>query len=269
MDYVESAGLTDVGLKRKENQDALLIDDGLGLYMVSDGMGGHQAGEVASRLTIEAIIDVIGHHTFGSLEAADTSQSLSRHANLLIHAISAANQKVYQAARENAVYQGMGATVSAVLFTEKTFIAANVGDSPIYLIHKGRIEKLSVAHTLVAEHAAAEPKGKTQLSPSYRHVLTRAVGTRETVQSDVCELQRFPGDILVIGSDGLSNRVEMEEIRQIAQQFVPTEACRRLIDLANQRGGDDNVTVIVIKTPPKPSFLISIIKRFNQLLWRD
>lgn len=268
MDYVESAGLTDVGRIRKENQDALLMDDGLGLYVVSDGMGGHRAGEVASRLTIEAILDVIGHHAV-SVPEADTDQSLSQHANLLIQAISAANQKVYQAARDNTAYLGMGATVSAILFSPKTFIAANVGDSPIYLIHKGRIERLSVPHTLVAEHAAADPKGKTPLSANFRHVLTRAVGTRETVQSDVCELQRFPEDILVIGSDGLSNRVEMEEIRQIAQQFASHEACRRLIDLANQRGGEDNVTVIVIKIPPKQSLLIRIVNRFNQLFWRD
>ena len=268
MNDIESAGLTDVGLKRKENQDALLIDDGLGLYVVSDGMGGHRAGEVASRLTVEAIRNIIDNPSLETLNA-DNDESLSQHANLLIQAVSIANQTVYQAAQDNAAYQGMGATVSAVLFTEKTFIAANVGDSPIYLIHKGKIEQLSVPHTLVAEHAAADPANKTPLAANFKHVLTRAVGTRKTVQADVCELQQFPGDILVIGSDGLSNRVEMEEIRQIARQFVPNEACRRLVDLANQRGGEDNVTAVVIKTPPKQSLFIKIVSRFNQLLWRE
>lgn len=268
MDKVESAGLTDVGLKRKENQDALLIDEGLGLYVVSDGMGGHRAGEVASRLVVEAMQEIMTDPLIGVADD-DMDQSLSWKANMLIHAISVANQQVYQSARSNASHQGMGATVSAVMLTEKSLIAANVGDSPIYLIQKGRIERLSVPHTLMDEHAAADPEGKSSLAASFKHVLTRAVGTRETVQADLCELQRFPGDILVIGSDGLSNRVDPEEICHIARRFTPSEACSRMVDLANQRGGEDNITVIVVKTQPKQSLLRRLVYRFNHLIWRE
>jgi PPM family protein phosphatase len=266
---VESAGLTDVGRKRKENQDAFFIDDQMGLYVVSDGMGGHRAGEVASRLVVEAVRDVITGKQQMPLADEDTDPALSVNANFLLCAVRAANQEVFSAAGSNASFNGMGATVSVVLLSEKTFVAANVGDSPIFLVHNGGMERLSVPHTLVAEQAASDPEGKTPLDPKFRHVLTRAVGTNETVLADTCEVQRFSEDIIVICSDGLSNKVTPDEICQRVRQETPAGACRLLVELANQRGGEDNITVVVIKSAPARSRIRKFVKRFTHLFERE
>lgn len=266
---VESAGLTDVGRKRKENEDAFFIDDPIGLYVVSDGMGGHRAGEVASRLVVEVVRDVIAGQKKMPPEDENTDPAVSVNANLLLSAIRAANQAVFAAAAGNALFNGMGATVSAVFLSDETLVVANVGDSPVYLVHKGSMERLSVPHTLLAEHVASDPEGKTILDPKFRHVLTRAVGTHETVLADACEIQRFAEDILVICSDGLSNSVTPDEILRIVQQETPAVACRQLVDLANQRGGEDNITVVVIKSAPARFRIRRFLKRFTHLFWRE
>jgi protein phosphatase len=129
------------------------------------------------------------------------------------------------------------------------------------------MERLSIPHTLVAEHDALDPEGKTPLDPKFRHVLTRAVGTHETVLADACEIQRFPGDILVLCSDGLSNTVTPDEICQRVQEETPAAACRQLVELANQRGGEDNITVVVIKNAPARSRLSQFLYRFSQFFW--
>lgn len=269
MSIVESAGLTDIGKKRKENQDALFMDDLMGLYVVSDGMGGHRAGEVASRMVVEGMRDVVAGKKKPSPDDGNSSPGLSENANLLLAAIQVANREVYAAASGNASYQGMGATVSAVLFTAESLVAANVGDSPIYLIHSGKMESLYVPHTLVAEHAAIDPEGVMPLNPNFKHVLTRAVGTHDSVLPDSCEIQWFPGDMVVICSDGLSNLVTTEEICRFVQRETPVSACRRLVDLANERGGDDNITVVVVKRGPVRSRIRQIVKWVTGLFWRE
>ena len=147
----------------------------------------------------------------------------------------------------NNSYRGMGSTVSAVYFTDSTLIAANVGDSPIYLVRDGKIKLLSVPHTLVAEQAAYLTENTEKLGLEFRHVLTRAVGTEKSVTADIYEIQCFKDDILVISSDGLSDKASPEEILELADNDGPETACQKLVKLANDRGGDDNVTVIVIK----------------------
>ncbi|MFH0726305.1 MAG: protein phosphatase 2C domain-containing protein [Pseudomonadota bacterium] len=269
MTHVESAGLTDVGRKRKENEDAFFIDDRTGLYVVSDGMGGHLAGEVASRLVVAAVRDVITGQRRMPREDENADSALSGSANLLLYAIRIANEEVFSAASGNESFKGMGATLSAVLLSGETLVAANVGDSPIYLVHKGVMERLSIPHTLAAEHAALDPEGKTPLDPKFRHVLTRAVGTHETVLADACEIQRCSGDILVICSDGLSNTVTPDEICRRVREEAPAAACRQLVELANQRGGEDNITVIVIKSTPERSRIRHFVKRFTHFFWRN
>jgi protein phosphatase len=249
MIVVDSAGITDVGRKRKGNEDALLLDDGLRLYVVADGMGGHQAGEVASMLVVETIRDHMkrleGHIDVGEL--ADYDEILSKEARRLLSSIHMANRGVHQASHSKEVYRGMGSTVSAVYFSDETLMAANVGDSPIYLAQDGSIELLSVPHTVMAEQAALDPEGAERLGKQFKHMLTRAIGIEETVKADICEIECFRGDILVISSDGLSDKVSPEEILGVVNKEQPDKACRLLVDLANERGGDDNVTVIVLK----------------------
>lgn len=245
---IESTGITDIGRKRKGNEDALLVDDELGLYIVADGMGGHRAGEVASKLVVESIRDYMKRFKDGEEveELEDTDLSLSKAANRILAGINLSNRVVHEIARSKNAYQGMGSTVSVLYFNAQTIIAANVGDSPIYLVHNGDIELLSVPHTVMNEQAAIDPEGAKQLGGEFKHMLTRAMGTEATVKASVCEIPYFKDDILVISSDGLSDLVSSEEILEIVTKDRPEIACQALVDLANSRGGTDNITVIVI-----------------------
>ena len=246
---VESAGITDKGKKRQANEDALFLEDSMGLYVVADGMGGHLAGEVASRMVVE----IIGDYIKGCQENAGTekpiycNETLSKEANRLLSGIHVSNKAVHEAARDNKSYHGMGSTVAAVYFSDGTFIAANVGDSPIYLIRDGQIKLLSVPHTVIAEQTALDPANAEKLGMEFRHVLTRAMGTEESVRADIYEVECFRDDILVISTDGLSDKASPEEIKALVDGNGSDAACRRLVDLANHRGGDDNITAIVLK----------------------
>ena len=249
MIVIESAGITDRGKKRQGNEDALFLEDTLGLYVVADGMGGHLAGEVASRLVVETIRDYIKSCTEDAVDENLTycDEILSKEASRLLSGIHLSNKVVHEAARGNSSYRGMGSTIAAVYFTEGTLIAANVGDSPIYLIRDGHVKLLSVPHTVLAEQAALNPENAEKLGMEFRHVLTRAMGTEESVKADIYEIICFKDDILVISSDGLSDKASPEEIQQLVDGKGSDAACRRLVDLANGRGGDDNITAIVLK----------------------
>jgi protein phosphatase len=248
MILIESAGLTDVGKKRKGNEDALFLDDTLGLYVVADGMGGHRAGEIASQLVVKTISEYIQQSKKnGNAGKIMPNRTLSLEANQLLTGIRLSNQVVHEASLGNEACRGMGSTVSAVYFTEGTLIAANVGDSPIYLIRDGKIKLLSVMHTVLAEQAALDPDNADKLGLEFRHVLTRAMGTEDSVNADIYEIQCFKDDILVISSDGLSDKASPEEILKLVNQNGLETACQRLVQLANDRGGDDNVTTIVLK----------------------
>ena len=270
MIVIESAGITDRGKKRQANEDSLFLEDSLGLYVVADGMGGHLAGEVASRLVVDTIGDYIknGGENTGEKSPLNGDENLSPEANRLLSGIHLSNKVVHETARSNSSYRGMGSTVSAVYFTDGTFIAANVGDSPIYLIRDGNIKLLSVPHTVIAEQTALDPENAARLGMEFRHVLTRAMGTEKSVKADIYEVQCFKDDILVISSDGLSDKASPEEIQQLVADNGSDTACRRLVDLANERGGDDNITAIVLKvktvkdTPMKLKRLAAMAKRF-------
>lgn len=251
MIMVESAGQTDVGLKRKGNEDSLFIDDDLKLYVVADGMGGHLAGEVASNMVVREIAERIrGYRQNGDSPqemVENPDKSLSDDANALAASIRMANWSVHKAANAEKSYRGMGSTVSSLFLTAETLIAANVGDSPIYLIRNGEIETLSVTHTVMAEQMAMDDTIDARYSQAYGHMLTRAMGVEDAVEADICELPFFRGDIVVIASDGLTNKVSPVEIKQVVTAKKPSQACRMLIDMANERGGEDNITVVVLK----------------------
>lgn len=249
---IESAGITDVGQKRPHNEDALLLDDQLRLFVVADGMGGHQAGEVASALVIGTLQEEMREfEARASKGLFQTDETLSPGANHLLAAICKANSEVYALAQRKTQCRGMGSTLAAVLATEETLIAANVGDSPIFLIHAGAIERLSVVHNVITEQTAMDPNAGQRIAPKYHRMLTRGMGIAETVQPDLCEIQLFADDRVVIGSDGLSEKVSPEEIMAAVDRHAPARACQELVALANRRGGEDNITVIVLKfTPP-------------------
>ena len=249
MATIQSAGITDVGKKRKGNEDSLFFSDAMGFYVVSDGMGGHKAGEVASQMVVEALQEHM-QKAKGESKADDMTyadETLSKEANHLVAGIHQANQAVHQRSQSSSDYQGMGATVSAVYLTDGTLIVSNVGDSPIYLIREGVIETISVLHTWTAAHAALAPEGSKPLGKQFQHMLTQAMGVDGVVKPDTREIPMLKGDIVVICSDGLSDNVSPEEIRDIVLKEQPLQACQTLVDLSNEIRGHDNITVIVLK----------------------
>jgi protein phosphatase len=246
---IESAGITDIGRRREQNEDSLFIDDGMGLYVVADGMGGHKAGEVASKLVVETIRDYLKQNqSDGQVEdLTKVDPSLSKEARQLLAGIHLSNRIVHQTSLSNEAYKGMGSTVSAVFFTKKTFIVANVGDSLIYLIRDAKIELISVPHTLIAEQTELDPENAELLWGDFKHVLTRAMGVDKSVKADINEVPFFKNDILVISSDGLTDKASPEEILELVYNRRSDRACQGLVDLANSRGGDDNITAIVLR----------------------
>lgn len=272
MVIVESAGISDVGKKRNQNEDSLFFDDNMGLYIVADGMGGHLAGEVASQLVVDTMRDSIKRCKANQEtdELAYIDDSLSKEANHLLTSIRLSNQVVHKASLQDDSFRGMGSTVSAAYLTDDSIVVANVGDSPIFLIRNGKIELLSVLHTVFAEQMARDPEYADLMGNEFKHVLTRAMGVDESVQAHIHEISCYKNDILVISSDGLSDKASPEEILRVVKNNNSNKACQQLVDLANERGGDDNVTAIILKVKTVKnahrgfkSFLFSLFKKLG------
>ncbi|CAB5099634.1 Protein serine/threonine phosphatase PrpC, regulation of stationary phase [Olavius algarvensis associated proteobacterium Delta 3] len=246
---IQSAGITDVGRKRKGNEDAYHLDNDLRLFIVADGMGGHAAGEVASRLVVDSVVDFMTkfHAHPARNELPTSATELSPSANLLLNAVHMANRVVHQNAQQKPAYKGMGSTVSAVYLADDSLIAVNVGDSPIYLVQDQSIRSISVPHTMLAEYEDLHPEGNHQLAAHLKHVLTRAMGLRESVTPDVSEVSLSNDAIVVICSDGLSDKVPPDEICSVVTREPPSHAGSTLVGMANNRGGEDNITIIIAR----------------------
>lgn len=264
---IESSGITDIGRRRERNEDSLFYDDGMGLYVVADGMGGHNAGEVASQLVVDTIRDYLNQNSDPDpvQDPTKADGKLSKDARRLLAGIHLSNHVVHQAALQNEDYKGMGSTVSVVYLTDRTFIVANVGDSPVYLIRDGKIKLLSVPHTLVAEQAELDPENAELLWNDFKHVLTRAMGVDKSVKADIKEMPFFRNDILVISSDGLTDKATPEEILELVDNQRSNLACQKLVDLANARGGEDNITAIVLRIKSEVKNNRSLSARFKNI----
>jgi protein phosphatase len=236
---LDAAARSDVGLRRSANEDSYALAASLGLYLVADGMGGHVAGQVASQLaaksTVEALQDI-----------HDSDASLTEK---LRYCVAWANRSIFDTAEVKPDLAGMGTTLVAVLAGSGRLALAHVGDSRAYLVRGGRIRQLTDDHSLVAELVR-----RRELSPDaaqdhpHRHVLTRALGVRRRVDADLAELTPTAGDVLVLCSDGLTNHVADAEVAAlVSSETVLDEVCARLVDLANARGGEDNITVALIR----------------------
>ncbi len=243
---VQAAGLSDTGKIRKANEDRFLLNPSLGLYVVADGMGGHRGGEVASQMAVEVIGTYLATPPADPPEVRGTDAVAA--SQRLRQGIVLANRTIFEQSTANEAYRGMGTTISALYLIGDTLITANVGDSPIYLVRKGTITDLYTPHTLLHE---GSPKALSRYpSSSLAHILTRALGVRQTVRMDLTQTQCTRGDIVVICSDGLSGKATRTEINDIVRRESPAAACEILVDLANRRGGEDNITVIVAKLLP-------------------
>jgi protein phosphatase len=242
-------GLTDVGRKRTSNEDAFFLDDRLGLYVVADGMGGHAAGEVASQEAVETVFGMVKRGISDLHELVDpVSPEDSRAAcRLMESSVQGATYMVFSMAELDREKSGMGTTISAMLILGDYAITAQVGDSRIYRIHEGRVEQLTEDHTLIAwqiRQGLITPQ-EAKRSP-HRNVITRAVGNREYVQVDTRLVPMKPGDRFLLCSDGLHGYLHDQDIPPVIE-LGGEAAAKRFIELANDRGGKDNITAILVE----------------------
>ncbi|MFN0061394.1 MAG: Stp1/IreP family PP2C-type Ser/Thr phosphatase [Myxococcaceae bacterium] len=248
---VLSAGLTDVGRKRTHNEDSFLIDDAMQVYVVADGMGGHAGGGTASKIAVETIDKELR----AIREAPDNP--FTRHRPLqesqvpeaVRTAVERACAAIFHAARGDPELSGMGTTVISLVIADDAAFFAHVGDSRAYLVRGDLIQQISEDHSLVNEQIKAGMLTPEEAKHSrYKNIITRSVGFEEEVQVDVMGLLAEPGDTFVLCSDGLANMIEDGELLDIVQKHTLSEIPKKLVELANNRGGDDNITVIVVQT---------------------
>jgi serine/threonine protein phosphatase PrpC len=236
--------MSDVGRCRKVNQDMFLLDDALGLYAIADGMGGHAAGEVASDLAITALA-----HSLRGREEERSSWTPAEAGDLLRQALNDGNRKICESVLSRAEWRGMGTTMVALVLADERAIIAHVGDSRAYLLRNGELRQLTSDHSWVNEQVKLGllTREQAQRHPM-RNIVTRALGNQPEVEVDLSEESIRPGDIFTLCSDGLSGMLDDAEIHEILQEHgaVPQAACRELVDRANARGGEDNITVIVM-----------------------
>lgn len=243
--------LTDVGRKRKGNEDSVFVNPEQNLFVVADGMGGHAAGEVASRVAVEAI------NEFVCLTSGDEDitwpfgldENVSFDGNRLKSAIQYANRKVLEATRERKEYLGMATTVVAVLVDGRSANLAHVGDSRVYLVRGGALTQLTSDHSWVNEQLESGVISADQArSHPLRNVVTRALGGKPELVVDLQEHKAEAGDVLLLCSDGLTSMVPDDEIvRLVGEDGDIERAARSLVDEANGRGGEDNITVLLIR----------------------
>lgn len=241
---LEMAALTHKGLLRDRNEDALYYDVRDRLAVICDGMGGHAGGQVASEIAVQVVS--------GSLRGMRPQDWLDEEKviDTLKHAIFGANDHILSRAHVDHTLFDMGTTLVACCFMQDRVVTANVGDSRIYRIAEDSIEQVSDDHSLVAERVRAGVLDRD--SPEARmlsNILTRALGM-EQITVDITVENNEPDDIYLLCTDGLSDLVEAEEMCTIVQEAADLQiACMRLVDLANERGGHDNITVALIRTP--------------------
>lgn len=238
-----AAGLSDVGRERVHNEDRYILLPEFNVFLVADGMGGHQAGEVASRL---AATTIAGYYRDGSRRRRRASAG-----DRLRAAVVYANATIFAHADDSRHHRGMGTTIVAAAFAprERKFYIAHAGDSRCYRVRGDRITQLTRDHSLVSD-ALLERPDLTESDLAYlpRNVITRALGIGPSVDVDLRAERVEPGDVFLLCSDGLHGLVDDGEIaRIIADNAVLTEACGKLIERANANGGRDNITAVLIR----------------------
>ena len=245
----QGTGFTDTGLVRQTNQDAFVVDNALGLWIVADGMGGHAGGSTASQLAVKAIT---GHIASSAVSFPDFHNRIDHAKRLLLAAVAAADSLIRATADTTPDLKGMGTTIVIGLFCpgpEPSIALAHVGDSRAYLIRARCISALTTDHSFVQRLVS---EGRISLDAARTHpqqnVLLRAVGVEEPLPPDITIHSLHPHDIVMLCTDGLTKMLEEQDILDcvLAFQRSPDEMCRQLIDAANARGGKDNTTVIVI-----------------------
>ena len=247
-----SAGLTDVGRVRKQNEDSILVRPDLGLFAVCDGMGGHQAGELASQIAVAQLARFFEDHVQGEVlpSSAATQADLDPGAQRLMQAVRFANDQVFSASRQGKGRDGMGTTVASVhVCSDGTVHIGHVGDSRVYRISGGEIEQTTQDHSFFNQVRWKSPDLEPELLAALpKNVITRALGLHPDTEVEVRTEMSLDGDVYLICSDGLSGFVSSERMLQAVQECASLEAaCRGLVDAALEAGGKDNISVVIVR----------------------
>ena len=245
-----SSARTDVGMKREHNEDSFLVNEDLGLYVVCDGMGGHAGGETASRLAVQTIERELLSARLRPEDPFSAAAPLTETplAGALREAVEGACAAVFRSSRANPELNGMGTTCISLLLKDGQALIGHVGDSRVYLVRGEDVWQLSEDHSLVNEQVRAGLLTPDEAKHSrLKNIITRSVGFEEDVLVDVIGVETRPGDKFLLCSDGLSNLIETEEIRDALIETELAEVPQKLIELANSRGGDDNITVVAVQ----------------------
>ncbi|MCC6216197.1 MAG: cyclic nucleotide-binding domain-containing protein [Polyangiaceae bacterium] len=262
---LEVSAATDVGRKRERNEDSMLEDRALGLFVVCDGMGGHAAGEVASARAIEAVRAIVAAG-LGAVPSAPIEAARDAMASLMRRAVDEANRAVHALGRESHARRGAGTTCTALLLRDGLAALAHVGDSRLYLARRDRINQVSHDHTFVAEGLR---RGMIRPEDAKDHphgsVLIKAVGTQAKVEVDTLVFDVLPGDVLLLCSDGLHGY--FEDPRELHQHLIGAlpGTAERLIAVANERGGKDNVTAVAIRIAPPRQASSELARRASEV----
>lgn len=245
---LEVAGRSDVGRVRPSNEDNFGFDEQLGIFVVCDGMGGHAAGEIASQIAVESVLNFFRDRK-PEVEESAYLEDAPLGARLLAEAVKRANEAILAYADEHKNTSGMGTTLVAARFAEGLFSIANVGDSRIYLFREGQLLQLTEDHSLVMEQVRRGMITMEQAKKSSaQNIITRALGTDESTLPDLGEFPAQGGDVLLLTTDGVLRHVDDEEIRNVLLQLPSLQAaCDTLIDVANEGGGEDNSTCVLVR----------------------
>lgn len=242
---ITAFGLTDVGKRRESNEDDFLLEPGHGVYAVADGMGGHAAGEIASRLAIETLQEVLQRDGSGN-----GPMTVEDAAEWLRGAVVEANRRICDSIRLHEERRGMGTTVVALVHSGDDAVVGHVGDSRLYLLRGNELLRMTSDHSWVNEQVKLGlMNDDTAQRHPMRNIVTRALGSRPDVLVDLTSLQVRAGDVFLLCSDGLNTMLSDEQIHEVVidHRHDPEAACRALVAEANRHGGEDNVTVVVAR----------------------
>jgi protein phosphatase len=262
---IASGGVTDVGRVRTNNEDCFRIVTSLNLFVLSDGMGGEAHGEIASAMAVETVVKhcVDAEANPAARVLGATQPGWSANTKRLSTSLHLANRCIFKSAEEHAEQHGMGATLTAAWINGSKLSIAHVGDSRAYLLRGGSLLQLTRDHSLVAEQVRRGMLTVAEAEESeMQSVLLRALGAQEEIEVDAEEHQLFPRDILILCSDGLTRMVTEPEIAGVLQaERDPTRAAQELVSIANDRGGPDNITVVIIRVEKESKGWFSWLRR--------
>lgn len=271
---LEVAGRSDPGLLRSHNEDSIGSDLDIGVVVLADGMGGYKGGEVASAIAVNTAVDYL--KSVFDESNPDTSSEIEEHSGYTTESVAArqaiikANEAIFQTAKSQPQYEGMGTTIVLTLFYDNRLTVAHVGDSRLYRLRERAMEQITVDHTLLQElvDRGFYTEKEAQESPN-KNLVTRALGVEQTVAVDLIEDLALPGDLFLLCSDGLYDMVADEEIRLtlLKDNDNLESLADRLIELANANGGKDNISVMLVRPlkpfPVKQSWYSKVTDWFN------